>query len=426
MGFAVLAAAFVGCLTPSAQAQSLQAALDKMLAEHKRMQAAEADVEAARETAEAALGDWYPNLDVTGSWGYEKQNKPPGSDDTDLTPRKLDLKVTQQLWDFGSSNSAIRRAELSVRQSMATREATRQGMLLEGITAHLNVIRAHKLFNFAKGSVENIRRQAELEDARVQRGSGFSTDVLQAKTQLAGANARQIQTQGAVRSALNRYRAVFYADPESIEKMIEPRLPLELLPKSLDEAIKAVLEGNPQLEASRLSAEIAREDVVKTEADEFYPTLNAIAQEIRKVDDGGTAGSQMERIVKVELSYDFNLGLTARNTLRASEQTHVATVNRFGDARDSIEEQARNAWDALETARDNAEHLQNQANIAAEFLELARRERQLGNRSLIDVLAGETALINASSDAASAEIDVAVAVFTLLSTMGALDASVVQ
>jgi adhesin transport system outer membrane protein len=67
-----------------------------------------------------------------------------------------------------------------------------------------------------------------------------------------------------------------------------------------------------------------------------------------------------------------------------------------------------------------------QANIASEFLELARRERQLGNRSLIDVLAGETALINASSDAASADTDVAIAVFALLNVINAVNVDVVK
>ena len=120
------------------------------------------------------------------------------------------------------------------------------------------------------------------------------------------------------------------------------------------------------------------------------------------------------------------MGFTAINTLKASQQTHIATVNRFGDTRDLVEEQARNAWDNLETAQSNAQHLHNQADIAAEFLELARRERQLGNRSLIDVLAGETALINASSDAASADTDVAIAVFTILNVMGKLDPKIVD
>ena len=55
-----------------------------------------------------------------------------------------------------------------------------------------------------------------------------------------------------------------------------------------------------------------------------------------------------------------------------------------------------------------------------EFLELARKERQAGNRTLLDVLGGETALINAQADAIAAKIEVLINSYTLLSLMGGL------
>ena len=415
-----------GLVPGAASAEELRDVLVDMIKTHKRMLAANADVKKAEEDIEVAWGDWYPTLDMTANIGAEKQQKPSGSDDTDMVPRKLETKITQKLWDFGSTNSALRRSKLTLGQQLATREATRQTLVLEGVTAYLNVLRANKLLNFAEGSAANIKRQAELEDARVQRGSGFSTDVLQAKTQLAGALARVIQSQGALKTARNRYFAVYGKLPEDIGKMKDPRLPLELLPISLESTVEVVKKSNPQLPASRLSAAIAREEIIKTRADEFLPTFAGIAEHPAKKDESGTVGSQQGALIKLEASYDLNLGFTAINTLKASQQTHIATVNRFGDTRDLVEEQARNAWDNLQTAQSNAEHLHNQADIAAEFLELARRERQLGNRSLIDVLAGETALINASSDAASADTDVVIAVFTLLNVMGTLDPKIIE
>jgi TolC family type I secretion outer membrane protein len=414
-------------LAPSfAHAQSLTETLTELVRTHKRMLAADADVRAATEQLEVTWGDWYPNLSVTANIGHEEQNKPTGSDSTNMVPRQVDTTITQKVWDFGSTNSAIRSSKLALAQTQETREQTKQDLLLEGISAYLNVVRHFKLVNFASGSVDNIKRQAELEDARVQRGSGFSTDVLQAKTQLAGAQARLIQAQGQLKLAINRYRAVFGLPPTDVEKMRDPRLPLELLPKSLDESIQAALKGNPQLRAARTGSMIARESVIKTRSDEFLPTFEVTAENNIKEDYGGTVGSQQETLVKLEASYDLNLGLTAINTLKASQQAHRATVNRYGDTRDSVEEQARNAWDNLQTAQANASHLHNQADIAAEFLELARRERQLGNRSLIDVLSGETALINASSDVASADTDVAIAVFSLLNVMGQLDPRIAE
>ena len=410
----------------SVHAESLPEALTSLIKTHKRALAAEADLSAAKEQVAVSWGDWWPTLDVTADIGHEKQVKPSGSDDTDMVPRHFETTLTQKLWDFGSTNSSIRRSELSYGQALATRDGTRQTLLLEGITAYLNVVRSKRLVDFAIGSVANIKQQADLENARVQRGAGLSTDVLQAKTQLAGALARQIQAEGALKTSINRFRAVFGREPENVAKMKDPRLPLELLPKSLEDAIRIVKRANPQLKASRIGSSIAQEDVRKSRIDGFLPTFNAIAEQKLKEDDAGTFGSKQERLVKIKLSYDFNLGMTAVNSLRASEQTHLAAVNRFGDTRDLLEEQTRNAWDNLQTARANAGHLRNQADIAAEFLELARRERQLGNRSLIDVLAGETALINASSDATSAETDVAIAVFSQLNVMGALGPTIIE
>lgn len=86
----------------------------------------------------------------------------------------------------------------------------------------------------------------------------------------------------------------------------------------------------------------------------------------------------------------------------------------------------RTTWDGLNTAQQNAQFLTNQARISKEFLELARTERQAGNRSLLDVLGGETALINAQADAIAAKIEVLINSFTLLSLMGGLTIDVVE
>ena len=409
-----------------ARAESLNDALSTLVKSHKRMLAANADLRAAEEQLEVTWGEWYPNLSITTNIAHEKQQKPSGSDDTRQVARNVDTAITQKVWDFGSTNSAIRSAKLSVQQSRETREYTRQTLLLDGITAYLNVVRARKLVDFASESVENIKRQAELEDARVQRGSGASTDVLQAKRQLAGAEARLIQARGDLKTTVNRYRAMFGTPPTDIEKMSDPRLPLELLPKDLDGVIAAAVRQNPQFKATNTGAAVAREAVTKNRIDGFMPNFELSAEHNLKEDYSGTLGSQQEALVKLEATYDFNLGFTAINSLKASQQSHIASINRVHDARDLLEEQARNAWDNLQTFRDNAAYRHNEADIAAEFLELARRERQLGNRSLIDVLSGETALINASSDATSADTDVAIAVFSLLGVMGKLDPSIVN
>ena len=96
------------------------------------------------------------------------------------------------------------------------------------------------------------------------------------------------------------------------------------------------------------------------------------------------------------------------------------------DATNLVEEQAKNTFEQFQIAQENAGFLENQANIAGEFLALAREERQLGRRSLIDVLSGETAEINARSDAETAKTQVAVSAYTLLFILGKLDIEAIK
>ena len=415
----LVAAALLAALP--ARAETLPEVLPDLLKISKKMKAAEADMNAAREKSREALGDWFPKLDLTGSYGYERQFKGNNTTDTSIPPREFDAKITQLLWDFGSTNRTIDNARLTFEQARAARDATEQSALLEGIVAYIDLLRRTRILDFSRGSEDNIKRQTELEDARVQRGSGFSTDVLQSKRQLASAQAARVRAEGALQTARNRYLNVFDKLPERPQTMAMPRLPLDALPATLNEAVDVAGRENPQLKASKMSSEIARNNVAKTFSDKFAPTINLVGEHSHKNDFDGTIGTKNERMIKIEGKYSFNLGLTAINTLKASEYTLTSTENKYGDTLDNVQEQTRNSWQELDTSKKNLEFLRNESNIAAEFLELARKERALGRRSLIDVLAGETALINASSDAASAEADMAVAVFKLLSAMGRLE-----
>ena len=124
---------------------------------------------------------------------------------------------------------------------------------------------------------------------------------------------------------------------------------------------------------------------------------------------------------KVDFSYPLNLSLSEYAAKDAAIETYRATNTRIKDQENMITQMLRTTWDGLRTAQKNAQFLtKNQARISNEFLELARKERKAGNRTLLDVLGGETALINAQADAIAARIEVLINSYTLLSLMGGL------
>lgn len=422
----LVAIALLGSQVPStAWAEDIETLLPYVIDNHDRLRAQQSRLTAARNRAREALGDWYPTLSQTLNAGTERQQNDNG-DDSSTGFNEWDISLTQLLWDFGSTNASIDKARLQVEEARLTLIETRQSLILEAITAYMNLIRAHQSLKFAIQSEDNIRKQTGLEEALVGLGSGFSTDVLQAKSQLAGAQARRATSEGALSSALNRYKAVFGRVPDNIDALETVPFPAPFLPTSLTQATDIALEMNPALKNAILAADIAMEDLRIARADNFAPRIEATGERKFKKNVGGTIGSEQETLAKVEMTFDFNLGFTAVNTLKAAKEDLSASTYSAADTRRNIDEQVRNAWQQLDTAKRTASHLDNQSHIEAAFLELARNERQLGRRSLIDVLSGETTLINAKSDALSARTDVVIAAYGLLSATGLLQYDVIS
>ena len=425
IAFSLVSLWLIAFYSAPARAESLENLLPYVIENHDRVRASKAKLTAARNRAREALGAWYPTLGQTLNAGTEKQQNDNGADSS-TGFNEWDISLTQLLWDFGSTNAAVDKARLKIEEARYNLIETRQTLILEAITAYMNTIRTYAGVKFAKDSEENIRRQTGLEEAMVVLGSGFSTDVLQAKTQLAGAQARRAQSEGGFLSALSRFKAVYGIKPDHPESLETVPYPAAYLPQTLTQATDIAFETNPALKNAILASDIAVEDVRAARADKFGPKFNATAERKFKKNVSGTIGSEQETLAKVEMKFDFNLGFTAVNTLRASESDLSATTYTAADTRRKIEEQVSNAWQQLDTAKKTASHLNNQANIAEAFLELARNERQLGRRSLIDVLSGETNLINAKSDALSAETDVIIAAYGLLAATGQLEYEVIK
>ncbi|MBF0138944.1 MAG: TolC family protein, partial [Magnetococcales bacterium] len=401
--------------------ESLPEVLTKVLESNEKVKAAERDLAAAGYRIKEVFGNaWYPNLQTTANYGRERQDNKPLDANTDMFPRELDIKLSQKLWDFGKSNADVRIMKLQYDQLEQALETARQTVLLDAITAYLNLKRVETALDYAKRSEANILKQTEIENTKVQAGQGYTTDVLQAKTQLAGAQARRIQAEGALAQVNNRVQAVFKREIQGVTLAEDLRIPTHLLPKDLDEAVAKAKEDNPQVKSLAFLAEVLADKQKALKAERFFPVINASVEQKFKDSVAAIEGYQREILAKVELTHQLNLGMTGKTALEAAERDEEAARLRLEDSLVQIREQVSNAWRNLETAKANAAMLRNQAELAERFLEVARQERQMGKRSLLDVLNGETALINSRSDAAAAEADISIAAYTLMKEVGHL------
>ena len=399
---------------------SFEEQVAEILQNHPRVRAAAGTVKSLEEGLRISQKAWFPGLAVTGNMAKEDRDNINPTDDTKLNSSELKFTITQPVYDFGSKSAATTIARLQLDQGKKTLILTKQSIILEIGAAQMGVATAVEKLRYAKKSLSNLIKQTALENIKVQSGAGVSTDVLQAKVQLAGAKARLLASEGQLKTQENRYRTVFGALQNDFLKSRKLKLPVQGVPKTLEGALEIARKNNVQLQTLQDAVSLGNASLVQVKADQIWPKINLIVDQSFKKNVGGTRGRTEELTAKVQLTYNFNLGFSAVNSIDAARANYAVAQRQLDDARRLIDEAVSNAFIGYKQSLENAKLLAEQAGLSAAFLKLARKERKLGKRSLLEILSGETAEINARSDAAEADGARVTSALALLSAMGTL------
>jgi adhesin transport system outer membrane protein len=406
----------------SASAQSIMDALTAVLESSPRTAAARSDHASAQaRLLETERRLWRPVVDLTAEKGiqkFETEAIQTGSKDVDRTV----LRATQLLYDFDRSSRQVEEVAAVVAQAGAVSDATRDGLLLEALTAHWSSVRARLVLDYAKKSEASVLNLTQIENSLVELGRGYESNVLQAKVQLASAEARRIRAEGALDIADARVAAVFgrIAPQVTFSHVAGPVQ--ARLPSSLEDARSLALAQNKQIKIGQHRSKALTERLAFVTAKEFRPKIDLVAEVGQRRNwDSPLEGAKVDdQKLLVQFNWNVNAGMAGRASQEAVRNDLAASIAREAEARDLILEQVSIAWRNLLVARQNKLTLANQVRIAAQFFEMATAERQMGRRSLLDVLTAEVSLINAMSDLVATEVDQSIAGLTLMQAIGVL------
>ena len=118
----------------------------------------------------------------------------------------------------------------------------------------------------------------------------------------------------------------------------------------------------------------------------------------------------------------FYTGGEVEARVRQAKHTHVQRLQEIEQARTEVQAQVVTAWSQLQAAQAAVES--DQASVDANRIALAgvREEERVGQRTLLDVLNAEQELLNSEVNLATDRRNLVVASYTVLSTIGRLNA----
>ena len=418
----ILAAILVSAtaLSPlAASAETITGALAKAYQYNSQLNAARAGVRVTDEGVAIAKSGWRPT--VTGSSSIDYTNTHAQGLSRRITTGGFGIQINQTLFDGFQTKNNVAAAESQVKASVETLRNTEENILFNAASAYMDVIRDRQVAALTEQNLQFLTEQARAARSRFEVGEGTRTDVAQADASRATAVAQLSAARATALASAATYHQIVGDEPGKLKAAAPVG---KLLPRGLDSAFTIAAAEHPAILATAHLVDAAAFSVKSAEG-ALLPQLSASAgvsdNYSHSVPDiTGTNGTSTSANIGATLTIPIYSGGRTSAIVRQNKESLSQARIQVDVSRDQVRQAVASAWTQYTAARESVDA--NRQVIAAAQLALngVIEERNVGQRTTLDVLNAQNAVITAKINQASSERDVVVASYAILSAIGRL------
>lgn len=375
---------------------------------------AHASYQGAAEVKPQSRARFLPSLYLAADRSGNRQEATYSSSRNDAQPGNIlhyttegySLSLTQPLFHY-DAYIQWQQADVQVTRAEAWLAAAQQDLMLRVAESYFGVLSAQDNLTFARGENQAIERQLEQTKQRFNVGLIAITDVHEAQarfdlsvTQEIDADNRLANAHEALREITGQYHQQL-ALLNTAARMVAPN------PADIDRWAEVALQQNLQLIATRLAADIARQEV-KRRRSQRYPVLDLVGKHsfIDNSDSNSfTAGESQNSSISVRLNWSlYNGGLMSSNT-RKAQHSYTEARESLEKQRRSIVRQVRGAFLGVLASINRAKALKQALVSHRSAMDATEAGFEVGTRTTVDVLNTRTGLYLAQRDHAQSRYD---------------------
>jgi outer membrane protein len=401
-----------------ASAESLRQALASTYKANPRLDAERARLRASDEEVPRALSGYRPNIAATADTGFQRNDtKPASAANGETHPHGYGLNFTQPIFRGFRTINTVRQAEATVRAARENLRTIEQSVLLEAVTAYMDVVRDQSLIKLRENNVTVLSKELKATQDRFTVGEVTRTDVAQAEAQRAVAVAALDLAKANLKISSGNYLRTVGAIPTNV---IPPKVPEKLLPKSQTEVTTITNQESPAIIQAQYQEQAARH-AVDTIWGELLPTLQVEGSYTRRYEPSRTTDESQTTTLLGRLNVPLYAQGEVHARLRQSKHTHVSRLQEIERVRTESVATATAAYAQLVAVR--ARLISDKIGVDASQTALngVREEEKVGQRTLLDVLNAEQALLNAQVTLVTDQRDLIVQSYTVLQALGRLN-----
>lgn len=406
----------------AASAETITGALSKAYRNNSQLNSARAGVRVTDEDVAIAKSGYRPNVVGSASIDYTERRRNDMS--TRLTSGSFGVQVNQMLFDGFQTKNTVAAAEAKVRASQESLRNTEENILYSAAQAYMNVIHDRQVAALTQQNLEFLNEQTRAARSRLEVGEGTRTDVAQADAARSGAEAQLSAARAQALASAAAYRQLIGEEPGQL-KAASPLA--KLLPRNLDAAVAVADKEHPAIIATSHLVDAAAFGVKAAEG-ALLPSVTASAGISRNYSDtrGGPVGASASdgysnaANIGATLSVPiYQGGRTSAQVRKSKEQLGQARIE-VDVSRDQVRQAITAAWTGYTAAQEAVSANRTVVSAAQLALNGVIEERNVGQRTTLEVLDSQRDVINAKINLASAERDVVLASYAILQAMGRL------
>ena len=410
-----------------ASAETISGALTKAYHLNSQLNSARAGVRVTDEGVAIAKSGYRPIVTGSGNIDYSRTrtNFDFGNATNDLTTGSFGVQIQQTLFDGFQTRNNVNAAAAQVSASQQSLRNSEQNILFNAASAYMDVIRDRQIAVLQERNLEFLSEQVRAARSRFEVGEGTRTDVAQAEASRSSAVADLAQARAQAQSSEAIYLQVVGEQPRALS----PASPVaKLLPRSLSQAEIMAGDQHPAILAT-LHLVDAAGFTVKSAEGALLPQLSAnagISENFREESGGDVLDStdfnSTSAGVGLQLTVPIYQGGRTSAIVRQSKESLGQARIEVDVSRDQVRAAVTSAWAQYKSALEGVSANREQVSAQQLALNGVIEERNVGQRTTLDVLNAQSDVITAQSNLATSERDAVVASYAILSAVGRLSA----
>ncbi len=297
---------------------------------------------------------------------------------------------------------------------------TEQQVLFGAASAYINYIKQEKILTLRKTYENVLKEQVDIIDASFEVGELTKTDKYQAQARYNGATSAKIAAQANLISAEASFIQYIGKQPKNLQQILLPKS----FPKSQGQAIDIAYNNSINLQVARAQVEIANKSWQQAKSAR-YPVVSGKLQGSWSENHHESPDRNIENNLignaSINLSVPIYQGGAITAKIDAAKDSVIAAEKSLIANENLLKDQVISAWGQYEASSAQSESFKSQIFAAVESAKGIKKEFELGNRPLVDLLNAELEVVNANENYINSMATEAIAAWALLQVIGIIN-----